>query len=74
MVVREEPDFYFGGDMHRNGYMQYRGCSVINAGAFQGRTAFQVQQGFIPTPAIAVQVNLLTRKISEKHFGEKPND
>ncbi len=68
MVVREEPDFYFGGDMHHNGYTQYRACSVINAGTWQDRTAFQVQQGYIPTPGIAVQVSLESRKISEKRF------
>ncbi|MBI4044130.1 MAG: metallophosphoesterase [Candidatus Diapherotrites archaeon] len=68
MVIRHEPDFYFGGDMHRNGYLQYRGCSVINAGTWQARTEFQVQQGHIPTPGIGVQVSLNTRKISEKRF------
>ncbi len=74
MLIREEPDFYFGGDMHHNGYTQYRGCTIINSGTWQARTAFQIQLGHIPTPGIAVETDLRTRKITENHFytqGEK---
>ncbi|MBI2598107.1 MAG: DNA-directed DNA polymerase II small subunit [Candidatus Diapherotrites archaeon] len=68
LLVREEPDFYFGGDMHHNGYTQYRGCTVINSGTWQARTAFQIQLGHVPTPGIAVETDLKTRKITENHF------
>ncbi|AJF60416.1 MAG: DNA polymerase II small subunit [archaeon GW2011_AR10] len=68
MLIREEPDFYFGGDMHHNGYDQYRGCSIINCGTWQERTEFQIQLGHIPTPGIAVEVDLNTREIREKQF------
>lgn len=68
LLVRDEPDIYFGGDIHHNGYMQYRACTIINSGTWQSKTEFQAQQGFTPTPGIAVQLNLATRKISEKRF------
>lgn len=74
MLIREEPDFYFGGDMHHNGYAQYRGCTIINSGTWQARTDFQIQLGHVPTPGIAVETDLKTRKIIENYFytqGEK---
>ena len=71
MLIREEPDFYFGGDMHHNGYMQYRGCTIINSGTWQDRTDFQIQQGHVPTPGIAVEVDLKTRNLRETHFAAK---
>ena len=68
MLIRQEPDFYFGGDMHINGYAQYRGCTVINSGTWQARTSFQVQLGIVPTPGIVVETDLKTRKITENCF------
>jgi len=68
MVIREEPDFYFGGDMHHKGYTNYRGCTCVNAGCWQGRTDFQIKEGHIPTPGIAIDINLKTRKITENNF------
>lgn len=68
MVIREEPDFYFGGDMHHKGYANYRGCTVANAGCWQGMTDFQIREGHIPTPGIALDINLKTRKLTENNF------
>lgn len=68
MVIREEPDFYFGGDMHHKGYTQYRGCMAVNSGCWQSRTEFQVREGHIPTPGIAIDINLKTRKLTENDF------
>ncbi|MBI4210765.1 MAG: metallophosphoesterase [Candidatus Diapherotrites archaeon] len=74
MVIREEPDFYFGGDMHIKGYAQYRGCLVANAGCWQSRTDFQVKQGLQPTPGICIDINLKTRKLTENNFARSGND
>lgn len=68
MVIREEPDYYFGGDMHHKGHTQYRGCMAVNAGCWQGRTEFQVREGHIPTPGIAIDINLRTRRLTENDF------
>ncbi len=75
MVIREEPDFYFAGDMHIKGYAQYRGCLALNAGCWQERTDYQVKEGHMPTPGIAIDVNLKTRKLTENNFleGGEPN-
>jgi len=71
MLIREEPDFYFAGDMHHKGYANYRGCTCVNAGTWQERTDFQVKEGHIPTPGIAIDINLKTRKITENNFYQK---
>ncbi|HIH09202.1 MAG TPA: hypothetical protein HA254_00875 [Candidatus Diapherotrites archaeon] len=68
MVIREEPDMYFGGDLHMKGYGQYRGCLLANAGCWQERTEYQIKEGHIPTPGIALDINLKSRKITENNF------
>ncbi|MBN2127496.1 MAG: metallophosphoesterase [Candidatus Diapherotrites archaeon] len=68
MLIREEPDLYFGGDMHHVGYGQYKSCMVINSATWQKRTEFQIAQGHVPTPGIAIQLELTSRKITEHKF------
>ncbi|MFH1587784.1 MAG: metallophosphoesterase [Candidatus Diapherotrites archaeon] len=68
MLIREEPDLYFGGDMHHTGYGKYKGCTIINSATWQERTDYQVSQGHIPTPGIAIQLELKSRKITENSF------
>tara|TARA_Y100000310_G_scaffold343831_2_gene453355 strand:- start:10619 stop:12139 length:1521 start_codon:yes stop_codon:yes gene_type:complete len=68
MLIREEPDFYFAGDMHHKGYAQYRGCLNVNAGCWQLRTDYQVKEGHVPTPGIAIDINLKTKKLTENNF------
>jgi DNA polymerase II small subunit len=68
MLIREEPDLYFGGDMHRTGYGKYKACMVINSATWQERTDFQISQGHVPTPGIAIQLELASRKITEHIF------
>ena len=68
LTIQEEPDYVFNGDMHKNGYVEYRGCTVINAGTWQDRTEYQVKLGHHPTPAIAVLVELDTGRVIEKNF------
>ena len=71
MLIREEPDFYFGGDMHHNGYEMYRGCMVVNPGTWQKQTEFQIKMGHDPTPGIVPEIELKTRKIRENVFSAK---
>ncbi len=68
MLIREEPDLYFGGDMHHNGYALYRNCLIVNSGTWQTQTEFQKKEGHFPTPGIAAEINLKTRKIRENYF------
>ncbi|MCR4368445.1 MAG: metallophosphoesterase, partial [archaeon] len=68
MVIREEPDFYLAGDMHHKGYANYRGCLNVNAGCWQLQTEYEIRQGHVPTPGIAIDINLKTRKLTENNF------
>jgi DNA polymerase II small subunit len=68
MVIKEVPDFVWIGDMHHNGYCNYRQTTIINGGCWEAQTDFQRKIGHIPTPGIFPIVNLKTRKISEIQF------
>ena len=68
MVIKELPDYVFCGDMHHNGYANYRGTTIINSGTWQARTAYQSKLGHIPTPGVVPIVELDTAKIREKRF------
>ncbi len=51
LCINEPPDILHFGHLHRNGYANYRGTNIINSGAWQSITDYQLKQGFIPTPA-----------------------
>ena len=68
LLLRDAPDFYFGGDMHHNGYDTYRGTTVMNSGTWQSQTEYQIKQCHIPTPGIVPVVDLSDRQIFEKNF------
>ncbi len=68
LLLREAPDFYFGGDMHHNGYDTYRGTTVMNSGTWQSQTDYGLKQGHIATPGIVPVVDLSDRQIFEKNF------
>ncbi len=68
LLLRDIPDFYFGGDMHHTGYETYRGTTVMNSSTWQSQTDYQVKQGHIPTPGIVPVVDLKNRQIFEKNF------
>lgn len=70
MVIRDEPDLVYIGDMHHNGYTSYRGATVINSGTWQSRTDYQVKLGHVPTPGIVPIYEIATGKISENKFVE----
>jgi DNA polymerase II small subunit len=68
MVIREEPDLVFIGDMHHHGIANYRGTTVVHNGTWQGRTNYQIKLGHTPTPGVVPVIDLHTRKISQKNF------
>ncbi|MDD5163555.1 MAG: LAGLIDADG family homing endonuclease [Candidatus ainarchaeum sp.] len=68
MVIKEEPDLVYIGDMHHNNYAEYRGTKVINSGTWQAQTNYQVKLGHTPTPGIVPIVELNTGKIIETKF------
>jgi len=68
MVISEEPDLVFVGDLHHSSYGTYRGTLIVNNSTWQGRTDYQVKLGHVPTPGIVPVINLKTGKIKENHF------
>jgi len=68
MVVKEEPDIVWIGDMHHNGYATYRGTTVLNCGCWESQTDFEKKIGHTPTPGIFPMINLKTRQITETYF------
>ncbi len=60
MVITEVPDIFHSGHVHVLDVQNYRGTLVVNSGAWQSQTKFQQTMGIMPTPGIAVVVNLAT--------------
>lgn len=71
LVIKEEPDLVYIGDMHHNSYSNYRGITLINSGTWQARTDYQVKLGHVPTPGIVPIYDPTTGKISENRFIQK---
>ncbi|MDD4250819.1 MAG: metallophosphoesterase [Candidatus ainarchaeum sp.] len=68
MVIKEVPDLVWIGDMHHNGYVTYRGTTVLNGGCWEAQTDFEKKIGHTPTPGIFPMINLKNRKITEFYF------
>lgn len=60
MVISEVPDILHSGHVHVVDIQNYRGTLIVNSGAWQAQTKFQQTMGIMPTPGIAVLVNLAT--------------
>lgn len=52
MIIDEVPDILHMGHIHKNGYDEYHGTTIINSGTWQSTTDFQIKQGHVPTPAL----------------------
>ncbi len=73
-IIREEPNFYLGADMHTCGYGIYRGCMVVCSSTWQKQTDFQVSLGHVPTPGIVPEISLKEMRIRENHFCGEGDD
>jgi len=71
MVIKEEPDLVWFGDMHHKGYATYRGTTIINSGCWEAQTEFQKKMGHTPTPCVFPMINLKNRQITEIHFSKE---
>ncbi|MFH1448551.1 MAG: DNA-directed DNA polymerase II small subunit [Candidatus Micrarchaeota archaeon] len=71
MVVSEPPDIVHMGHIHKNGYMLYRGMSLINSGTWQARTSFQIKQGHVPSPCLMPVYEMSKGKTSIVSFETK---
>jgi DNA polymerase II small subunit len=68
MLMREVPDIFATGHVHKNDYGKYRDRLLLNCGTWQKITQHMIDQGAAPTPGRATIVNLKTLGVSEKIF------
>ena len=68
MVITEVPDILHSGHVHIMDVQNYRGTLIVNSGAWQAQTKFQKTMGIMPTPAIAILVNLATLQPFQMDF------
>jgi DNA polymerase II small subunit len=68
LFINEAPDILHFGHLHRNGYAAYHGTTIVNSGAWQGVTDYQLRQGFVPTPGKLPILNLRSGNLSVLSF------
>jgi DNA polymerase II small subunit len=68
LVISDVPDIFHVGHVHVMGVERYRNTLLVNSGAWQSQTKYQQTMGIIPTPGIAVFVDLLTLRPFQKDF------
>jgi DNA polymerase II small subunit len=68
LVITEVPDIFHAGHVHIIGVERYKSTLIVNSGAWQTQTRYQMTMGILPTPAIAIIVNLSTLQPFQKHF------
>ena len=71
MVIDEVPDIFHAGHVHVVDLDLYRGVLIVNSGAWQHQTPFQAGVGMMPTPGMAVLINLKTFKVWTKDFSSE---
>src|ERR687898_796480 len=70
MVITEVPDILHSGHVHVIDVQNYRGTLIVNSGAWQSQTKFQQTMGVVPTPGIAILVNLATLQPYQLSFNQ----
>lgn len=68
LVIDDVPDVFHAGHVHVTEVDSYKDVLVINSGTWQSQTPFQVSVGQVPTPGLAVLLNLKTFKVYVKSF------
>jgi DNA polymerase II small subunit len=67
-VIERVPDIFASGHLHRMQAGTYRSTTLLQCGAWMGKTAFEEKMGHNPVPGKAFHVNLKTRKVSQIDF------
>ncbi|HET7644461.1 MAG TPA: DNA-directed DNA polymerase II small subunit [Nitrososphaeraceae archaeon] len=70
MVITEIPDILHSGHVHIMDVQNYRGTLIVNSGTWQAQTPFQQTMGIMPTPGIAIAVNLSTLRPFQIDFSQ----
>ncbi len=70
LVIREKPDVFHTGHLHKNANTMYKGTWVINSGCWQRKTDFQIKQGHVVTAAKLPLLNIDKGTMNVIKFGE----
>ena len=70
MVITEIPDILHSGHVHVMDVQNYRGTLIVNSGTWQDQTPFQQTMGIMPTPGVAIVVNLSTLRPFQINFSQ----
>ncbi len=68
LVISNAPDILHFGHVHKNGYAEYRGTTVINSGTWQEKTEYQVKQGHVVTPCLLPVYDLQSGVVKTLNF------
>ena len=66
------PDILHSGHVHNIDVQNYRGTLIVNSGAWQAQTKYQEMMGIVPSPGIAIVVNLANLHPFQMNFNQ-PN-
>jgi DNA polymerase II small subunit len=68
LVIDDVPDIFHAGHVHIIGVDRYKGTLIVNSGAWQSQTRYQATMGIVPTPGVAILVDLSTLQPFQKSF------
>ncbi|MBN2881641.1 DNA-directed DNA polymerase II small subunit [Candidatus Woesearchaeota archaeon] len=68
LVIKELPDFFLTGHIHRTSVSTYKNITLISGSTWQDMTAFQEKLGHNPEPCRVPIVNLKTREVKILKF------
>ena len=71
LVIKQVPDFFVSGHVHRSSVDTYRNITLLNCSCWVSQTNYQERRGLVPQPARAIYVNLKTRKTIVLNFLEE---
>ncbi|OIO81511.1 hypothetical protein AUJ84_01045 [Candidatus Pacearchaeota archaeon CG1_02_32_132] len=71
LVIKEVPDVFCTGEVHRLDIDNYNGVLIITGSCWQSQTDFEEKVGNIPDPCKVPVLNLKTRELKILDFGEK---
>ena len=68
LLIKQVPDFFVTGHIHRVVAQNYKGISLINSSCWTGKSEDQERRGLEPQPARAIIANLKTRDLRILNF------
>lgn len=68
LVIEDVPDIFHSGHVHVIDVNKYKSTLIVNSGTWQSQTKYQQTMGIVPTPGIAIVINLATLQAFQKSF------